>query len=67
MLGHAARGRTRAGALALLAALTGGTPEDVAAAALPVLAGGATSGTDLAAGLAAGVAIGLEMAAEREE
>ncbi len=67
MLAHAARGRTRAGVVALLAALTAGSPADVAAAALPVLAGGASSGTDLAAGLLTGLAIGGKFAGEREE
>lgn len=67
MLGHAARGRTGAGVVALLAALTGGSQEDVAAAALHVLDCGATSGTDLAAGLAAGLTTGLTIAGEREE
>lgn len=62
MLLHAARGRTRAGAAALLAALTESGAEETAAAARAVLAGGATSGTDLAAGLAAGLEIGLELA-----
>ncbi|HWQ62612.1 MAG TPA: DUF2877 domain-containing protein [Negativicutes bacterium] len=62
MLAHAARGRTRAGAVALLAALAEGGSGEVAAAARAVLAGGATSGTDLAAGLAVGLEIGLQLA-----
>ncbi len=67
MLRHAARGRVRAGAVALLEAMTDPVSRDIAAAARPVLLSGATSGTDLAAGIAAGLAIGLELAGEREE
>ena len=67
MLRHAARGRTRAGVVAVLEAMTDPAPHDIAAAARRVLRSGATSGTDLAAGIAAGLAIGLELAGEREE
>lgn len=67
MLQHAARGRTRAGAVALLEAMTGPATRDIAAAARRVMLSGATSGTDLAAGIAAGLSIGLELAGEREE
>ncbi|MDR7868151.1 MAG: DUF2877 domain-containing protein [Sporomusaceae bacterium] len=67
MLRHAARGRTRAGVVALLEAMTGPASHDIAAAARPVLLSGAASGTDLAAGIAAGLAVGLELAGEREE
>lgn len=67
MLKHAARGRTRAGAVALLEAMTGPATRDIAAAARQVMLSGATSGTDLAAGIAAGLSIGLELAGEREE
>ncbi|GEM_PF-6365697 len=62
MLAHAARGRTRARIVALLTELTSGGEGETAAAAHAVLAGGATSGTDQAAGLAVGLEIGLEMA-----
>jgi len=67
MLRHAARGRTRAGVVALLEAMTDRPPHDVAAAARKVLCSGATSGTDLAAGIAAGLSAGLELAGEEEE
>jgi len=62
MLAHAARGRTRARIVALLTELTSGGEGETAAAAHAVLAGGAPSGTDQAAGLAVGQEIGLEMA-----
>ena len=61
MLVHAARGRTRASVVALLAALATGGAGETAAVARAVLAGGATSGTDLAAGLAVGLTTGLQM------
>ncbi len=67
MLQNAARGRTRAGVVALLEAMTDPAARDIAAAARRVLDCGATSGTDLAAGIADGLAIGLELAGEREE
>ncbi|MDT8900514.1 DUF2877 domain-containing protein [Anaeroselena agilis] len=67
MLQYAARGRTRDGVVALLAAMTDPAARDIVAAVRRVLACGATSGTDLAAGIAAGLSTGLELAGEREE
>lgn len=67
MLRHAARGRTRAGVVAMLEALTDHAARGLAAAVRRVLNSGATSGTDLAAGIAAGLSVGLKLAGEREE
>jgi len=67
MLRHAARGRTRAGVVAMLEALTDPSACDIAVAVRRVLDSGATSGTDLAAGIAAGLSTALELAGEREE
>jgi hypothetical protein len=67
MLSHAARGRTRAGVVDLLVLLTGAAEDGIDAAARRVLDGGATSGTDFAAGLAAGLTVGLHLAGEKEE
>ncbi|MDR3561637.1 MAG: DUF2877 domain-containing protein [Negativicutes bacterium] len=59
MLQQAGQGRVRESVTGLLEELTGGTPNEVAAAADRVLALGSTSGTDIAIGLARGLTHGL--------